>query len=124
MTDRRLHASFNAHAVGTQIMGEVFGGHMQRVQQVSSGRDILFPPPAIDGPSAIFEAGVQAGDEAVFVEDGKDVVAPAALMDGFVDLPQVVEVEELEDPFAVPEDAVEGTEEDWAWLRQRCIQEW
>src|SRR6266567_4568094 len=40
LTDRSLHPRFNAHAVGTQVVGEVFGGHVQRVQQVSRGHYI------------------------------------------------------------------------------------
>src|SRR5258705_8620587 len=46
LADLRSQVCLNAHAVGTQVVGEVFGGHVQRVQQVRRGRHIWLPPPA------------------------------------------------------------------------------
>ncbi|HYA99096.1 MAG TPA: hypothetical protein VED37_02645 [Ktedonobacteraceae bacterium] len=97
---------------------------MQRVQQVYRRRHIRLPPPTGNRPVSSFHSAIQPGHKAIPIEHRQHIIAPAALGFGLVDFPQVVEVEELGDTFAIPEDTVERAEEDNARLRQWCIQEW
>src|SRR5690242_18932172 len=61
LADFRSQRRLNAHAIGAQVVGEVFGGHVQRVQQVGRGRHIWLPPPARNLPYAALEATIQPG---------------------------------------------------------------
>lgn len=68
----------------------------------------------LEGAGATIGLEVDAGDEAVASEDGHAVVAVDALGGGLEDLEDLVEAEELADARALPEEGVEGGEEDGA----------
>src|ERR1700694_5951339 len=92
-------------------MHELAGGGLQSVEHFVIRGDISLPPPAGNEPGTLIQARIYAGDETVTVEDGQDIVAPAAQWLGFVDLPDIVIIEDVAEGFAVPEHTIEGAEE-------------
>src|SRR5579859_1258026 len=100
------YACFDAHAGGAQVVGEVFSGHMESIQQVGCGCFAWLPKPACDLPDAALKATVQPGYKAVLIEDRQHIIAPAALGFGLVDLPDVVKIEQLHYAAPVPQQAI------------------
>ena len=103
LADRRRHVCLNVHAVGAQVVGEVFGGYVQRVQQVRRGRHIWLPPPACNRPDPSLQATIQPGHKAIPRENRQHIIAPAALWFGLLDLPDVIKIEKLHHAALVPQ---------------------
>src|SRR5690606_20836946 len=68
-------------------------------------------PELVDDEVPALHVGLEAADEAALVEERADVVAPAALGGGLVDLPDVLEAEDVLGEAAVPDERVERPEE-------------
>src|SRR5258708_6724853 len=109
--------------LGAQVMHELAGGGAQSVEHFGIRSDIGLPPPAGNEPGTLIQARIYAGDETVTVEDGQDIVAPAAQWFGFVDLPDIVIIKDVAEGFAVPEHAIEGAEKEHARSGQRSIKQ-
>src|SRR5258708_19075743 len=109
--------------LGAQVMHELAGGGAQSVEHFGIRSDIGLPPPAGNEPGALIQARIYAGDETVTVEDGQDIVAPAAQWFGFVDLPDIVIIKDVAEDFAVPEQSIERDEKALARCGHRVIEQ-
>src|SRR5437879_12883081 len=96
--------------VGTQVMHELAGGGLQSIEHFVIRDDIGLPPPAGNEPGALIQARIYTGDETVTVEDGQDIVAPAAQWLGFVNLPDIVKIEKLHHAEPVHKQAIQRTQ--------------
>ena len=85
-----------------QVMHELHNGYTQCCKHFRVGYHIVFPPPVRDRPDTLVQAGVDASDEAVAVENRQDIVAPATQMFRFVDFPDVIKIEDLAQRLAIP----------------------
>ncbi len=109
--------------LGAQVIHKLAGGGAQSVEHFGIRSDIGFPPPAGNEPGTLIQARIYAGDETVTVEDGQDIVAPAAQWLGFVDFPDIVIIKDVAEGFAVPEHTIERAEKEHARGGQRSIEQ-
>ena len=123
LLDRLIHGLACLYGAGAQVMHKLFYSYMQGIQQVRIGRNVLFPPPAGKRPGTFLQPRIDARDKTVSIENGQDVVAPFALVLGFINLPQVVKIEELEQRLAIPEEAIQRPQEKRAWFERRLVQQ-
>src|ERR1035437_935730 len=81
--------------------------HRQRIE-------VRLPPQAPDpqSPRLAIDPGLDPTDEPVAEQDRQDVVTPAALLLGDVDLPDVVEAVQVAQEVAVPNEGIERRQED------------
>ena len=103
--------SLGVHDLEAEPAREVLdlGGH--RVPGLGGARLVLVH--RVDPEHALgrLGGGVELPDQPVAVQDRQRVVAPDPLLDGLVHLQQVVELEELVEPLAVLDQAVERREQ-------------
>src|SRR5713226_9684883 len=112
-----------AYSTCTQVAQKSRGCCTQRMEYCGVRCNSRLPPPARDGEDAFLQAHVHARDEAAAVENGQDIVAPFALFERFVDFPDIIELEDVPERLAVPQQAVERPQEDHARLRRWAIQQ-
>src|SRR5258706_2305017 len=94
------------YSIGTQILQEIFDGHVKSIQQIGIERNIGLPPPARNRPDALFQARIYTCNEAVTIEDGQYIISPLAHFLRFVDFPDVIKIKNLTDGLAVPQQAI------------------
>src|SRR5688500_9065824 len=84
--------------------------------------DALFHPHLRDDHGFLLDARFEPSDEAVAMQRRADVPPPSPLRRGLVDLPDVLEIEDVPDQVAVPDQRIERPEDpDAAVIRHAAL---